>query len=90
MAGVLVVARLDARAPGFGNETPFDFPFPAAAKTGTSRHFTDNWAVGVTRGFTVAVWVGYDDALSIENEDVLQSPVEGVEEAAAFMRPILA
>ena len=47
-----------ARAPGFGIETPFDFPFRAAVKTGTSRHFTDNWSVGVTAGFTVAVWVG--------------------------------
>jgi penicillin-binding protein 1C len=47
-----------ARIPGFGAETPFDFPFPAAAKTGTSRHFTDNWAVATTAGFTVAVWVG--------------------------------
>jgi penicillin-binding protein 1C len=47
-----------ARIPGFGVETPLDFPFPVAAKTGTSRHFTDNWAVGVTGGFTVAVWVG--------------------------------
>jgi penicillin-binding protein 1C len=53
-----ILADADARAPGFGTETPFDFPFPAAAKTGTSRNFTDNWAVGVTRGFTVAVWVG--------------------------------
>ncbi|HKU62737.1 MAG TPA: penicillin-binding protein 1C [Gemmatimonadales bacterium] len=47
-----------ARIPGFGVETPLDFPFPAAAKTGTSRHFTDNWAVATTGGFTVAVWVG--------------------------------
>jgi penicillin-binding protein 1C len=47
-----------ARTPGFGTETPFDFPFPAAAKTGTSRHFTDNWAVVTTERFTVAVWVG--------------------------------
>jgi penicillin-binding protein 1C len=53
-----VLGDADARAPGFGSVTPFDFPFPAAAKTGTSRHFTDNWAVGVTKGFTVAVWVG--------------------------------
>ncbi len=30
-------------------------------KTGTSHHFTDNWAVGVTGGFTVAVWVGNFD-----------------------------
>jgi len=50
-----------ARIPGFGVETPFDFSFPAAVKTGTSHHFTDNWAVGVTGGFTVAVWVGNFD-----------------------------
>jgi penicillin-binding protein 1C len=47
-----------ARVPGFGADTPFDFAFPVAVKTGTSHHFTDNWAVGVTGGFTVAVWVG--------------------------------
>jgi penicillin-binding protein 1C len=53
-----ILSDADARTPGFGVETPFDFPFPVAVKTGTSRHFTDNWAVGVTRNFTVAVWVG--------------------------------
>ncbi|HET7040649.1 MAG TPA: penicillin-binding protein 1C [Gemmatimonadales bacterium] len=47
-----------ARVPGFGVETPFDLPFPFAVKTGTSRHYTDNWAVGVAGNFTVAVWVG--------------------------------
>ena len=53
-----ILADPDARIPGFGLETPFDWPFRVAAKTGTSRHFTDNWAVGVTQAFTVAVWVG--------------------------------
>lgn len=53
-----VLSDADARVPGFGVETPFDFAFPTAVKTGTSRHFTDNWAVAVTGGFTVAVWVG--------------------------------
>jgi penicillin-binding protein 1C len=60
-SAALVLDILDdpvARIPGFGVETPLDFPFPVAAKTGTSRHFTDNWAVGVTGAFTVAVWVG--------------------------------
>ncbi len=47
-----------ARMPSFGSETPLDLPFKAAAKTGTSRHFTDNWAVATTGRFTVAVWVG--------------------------------
>jgi penicillin-binding protein 1C len=53
-----ILSDPSARTPGFGFETPFDFPFPVAVKTGTSRHFTDNWAVGTTRGFTVAVWAG--------------------------------
>lgn len=47
-----------ARIPAFGLRTPFDWPFRAAAKTGTSRHYTDNWAVATTARFTVAVWVG--------------------------------
>ncbi len=50
-----------ARLGGFGETTPFDFAFPVAAKTGTSRHFTDNWAVAVAGNFTVAVWVGNFD-----------------------------
>jgi penicillin-binding protein 1C len=53
-----ILADPVARIPGFGPVTPLEFPFRAAAKTGTSRHFTDNWAVGATGGFTVAVWVG--------------------------------
>jgi penicillin-binding protein 1C len=55
-----------ARIPGFGVSTPFDFPFPVAVKTGTSRHFTDNWAVGTTRAFTVAVWAGNFNGRSME------------------------
>ncbi|HEU5170767.1 MAG TPA: penicillin-binding protein 1C [Gemmatimonadales bacterium] len=47
-----------ARISGFGLDTPLDLPFAAAAKTGTSRHFTDNWAVATTGRFTLAVWVG--------------------------------
>ncbi|MEP7000085.1 MAG: penicillin-binding protein 1C [bacterium] len=61
MASAILLNMLsdaDARIPGFGLSTPFDFPFPVAVKTGTSRHFTDNWAVATTRGFTVAVWAG--------------------------------
>ncbi len=53
-----ILADPVARMPGFGPETPFAFPFSAAVKTGTSRNFTDNWAVAVTGRFTVAVWVG--------------------------------
>ncbi|MDQ6829720.1 MAG: penicillin-binding protein 1C [Gemmatimonadota bacterium] len=53
-----ILSDAEARIPGFGLETPFDFPFPVAVKTGTSRHFTDNWSAATTGNFTVAVWVG--------------------------------
>src|ERR1044072_1991457 len=53
-----ILSDASARIPGFGTSTPFDFPFPVAVKTGTSRHFTDNWAVATTAQFTVAVWAG--------------------------------
>lgn len=53
-----ILSDPSARIPGFGTETPFDLPFPAAAKTGTSRHFTDNWVVLTTGRFTLGVWVG--------------------------------
>ncbi|HUJ29372.1 MAG TPA: transglycosylase domain-containing protein [Myxococcales bacterium] len=47
-----------ARAPAFGLDNALRFSFPVAAKTGTSRAFTDNWTAGYTRERTVAVWVG--------------------------------
>lgn len=61
-----VLSDVSARIPGFGLSTPFDFPFPVAVKTGTSRHFTDNWAVGTTKRFTVAVWAGNFDGRPME------------------------
>ena len=53
-----ILADPTARLAGFGEATPLEFGFRAAGKTGTSRHFTDNWAVATTERFTVAVWVG--------------------------------
>ena len=53
-----ILADPAARLAGFGAGSALELPFPAAAKTGTSRHYTDNWAVVTTAGFTVAAWVG--------------------------------
>jgi penicillin-binding protein 1C len=50
-----------ARMAGFGRDSVLNLPFPVAAKTGTSKGFRDNWAVGYTREVTVAVWVGNFD-----------------------------
>ena len=53
-----ILTDAGARAPGFGLDNVLRLPFRVAAKTGTSRAFTDNWTVGSTRERTVAVWVG--------------------------------
>lgn len=56
-----VLADPTARASGFGRDNALELPFPVAAKTGTSKGYRDNWAVGFTREVTVAVWVGNFD-----------------------------
>ncbi|MGD0782785.1 MAG: penicillin-binding protein 1C [Candidatus Aminicenantales bacterium] len=53
-----ILSDHDARIPSFGYYSPLNLPFPAAAKTGTSKDFRDNWTVGYTPSLTVAVWAG--------------------------------
>jgi penicillin-binding protein 1C len=50
-----------ARRAAFGEEIPFDMPFPVVAKTGTSGGFADNVALVTTREFTIAAWAGNFD-----------------------------
>ncbi len=50
-----------ARTPAFGPNSPLNLPFPAAAKTGTSNDFRDNWTLGWTPDLAVGVWVGNAD-----------------------------
>lgn len=56
-----------ARAAGFGRDSVLNLPFPVAAKTGTSKGYRDNWAVGYTREVTVAVWVGNFDGTPLRD-----------------------
>jgi len=50
-----------ARQPAMGGDNPLELPFPAAAKTGTTNDFRDNWTVGFTPGLAVGVWTGNTD-----------------------------
>ncbi|MDO5450951.1 MAG: transglycosylase domain-containing protein [Akkermansia sp.] len=50
-----------ARTATFGTAPALTFPFRCACKTGTSSNYRDNWCVGFTREFTVAVWAGNFD-----------------------------
>jgi penicillin-binding protein 1C len=56
-----ILSDADARIPGFGEVTPFELPFPAAAKSGTSSGFRDNWTLGFTPTVAIGVWVGNAD-----------------------------
>lgn len=56
-----ILSDPEARKPMFGDRVPLDLPFPIALKTGTTKAYTDLWAIGVTREFTVGVWAGNFD-----------------------------
>jgi penicillin-binding protein 1C len=47
-----------ARAVTFGLDSHLDTAVWTAVKTGTSEDMRDNWCIGFSRQFTVAVWVG--------------------------------
>ncbi len=53
-----VLSDAGARAGTFGVDSALRLPFWAAAKTGTSKAMRDNWCIGYSDRFTVAVWVG--------------------------------
>lgn len=72
----------EAREPAFGRGGPLELPFPAATKTGTSKDYRDNWAIGYTPAHTVAVWVGNFDGEPMKW-------VSGVTGAGTLMKAIL-
>lgn len=47
-----------ARIPAFGEESVLKLSRPAAAKTGTTTDFRDNWTIGYTPDLAVGVWAG--------------------------------
>lgn len=50
-----------ARTPEFGPASALKVSQPAAAKTGTTNNFRDNWTLGYTPYLTVGVWAGNSD-----------------------------
>lgn len=47
-----------ARIPAFGEDSVLHLSRPAAAKTGTTTDFRDNWTLGYTPDLAVGVWAG--------------------------------
>ena len=77
-----ILSDPDARLLGFGETSPFDLPFPAAAKSGTTTGFRDDWTVGFTPEIAVGVWVGNADGSPT-------AAVSGIEGAAPIWRDVM-
>jgi sugar phosphate isomerase/epimerase len=75
-----IAGVLDAGGPGGHRERSWNF------RTVGVGHDSSFWVpfIGALRA------VGYGDVLSIENEDPFQTAEEGVRDAAAFIRPLMA
>ena len=71
-----------ARRSTFGENSPLRLSRPAAAKTGTTQDWRDNWTVGYTPELVVGVWAGNAD-----NEPMRY--VSGVTGAAPIWRDLM-
>lgn len=77
-----ILSDPSARAGTFGVDSALRLPFWAAAKTGTSKGMRDNWCVGFSDRYTLAVWVG-----NLEG-DAMRS-VSGTSGAAPVWRDVM-
>ncbi|MBX2822776.1 MAG: penicillin-binding protein 1C [Rhodothermaceae bacterium] len=77
-----ILSDPEAREAAFGRSGPLELPFPTAVKTGTSKDYRDNWAVGYTPKYTVAVWVGNFDGSPMQK-------VSGVSGAGPLFKSIM-
>jgi membrane peptidoglycan carboxypeptidase len=60
-------ARCTVQVCEFGLDSPLKLDRIAAAKTGTTNSFTDNWTVGYTPQIVTGVWVGNADRSAMRN-----------------------
>lgn len=71
-----------ARARTFGLESALATRFWSAVKTGTSKDMRDNWTIGWSSDYTVGVWVGNSQGLSMRD-------VSGVSGAAPIWHEVI-
>ena len=62
-----ILSDNEARSWMFGRNSILNLPFRAAAKTGTTNDFRDNWTLGFTPDLAVGVWVGNADYTPMVN-----------------------
>ena len=76
-----------ARTDIFGANSPMRLSVPAAAKTGTTTDWRDNWTMGFTKYLVTGVWMGNTDAKPMQDTTGLSgaAPVWN-----SFMEAVLA
>jgi membrane peptidoglycan carboxypeptidase len=62
-----ILSDNEARSPTFGPNSALRLSFPAAAKTGTTNDYHDNWTIGFTPDLVAGVWVGNADYTPMVN-----------------------
>lgn len=77
-----ILADPSARAATFGLDSALKLPFWAAVKTGTSKAMRDNWCIGYSDRYTVAVWIG-----NLEGDSM--TAVSGTSGAAPVWRDVM-
>jgi penicillin-binding protein 1C len=77
-----ILSDPSARSTTFGLDSALKLPFWAAAKTGTSKAMRDNWCIGYSDRYTVAVWVG-----NLEGDSM--KAVSGTSGAAPVWRDVM-
>ncbi len=92
-----ILSDNNARAPAFGEYSMLRLNRPAAAKTGTTTDWRDNWTIGYTPDLVTGVWVGNADNKPMERvsgitgagpiwHDFMQEALKG-RPAQDFSRP---
>jgi 1A family penicillin-binding protein len=77
-----ILADDSARIPAFGEGSALVLSRPAAAKTGTTTDWRDNWTVGYTPDWVVGVWAGNADNAAMVD-------VSGISGAAPIWHDLL-
>ncbi len=77
-----ILSDKTARMSAFGDQNVLELDFDVAAKTGTSKGYRDNVAVGYTREVTVAAWAGNFDGSSM-------SEVSGIAGAGPIFHAVI-
>ena len=66
-----ILSDTEARRPVFGTAANLTLSIPAAAKTGTTDDYRDNWTVGYSKYLVAGVWAGNSDGSPMREFDRL-------------------